>query len=110
MWNAATRKVTSTIVPPVNWAQARAARRNDAARAAPPGASAVFSPDGMSLATTAAYGYGTYLYDVANRKLLATLTDPGASTSMLPAVAFSPDGPMMAVVESNGRTYLWRLT
>ena len=107
-WNAATRKFTGTVVPPVNRAQAQAARRS--ADAAPPGASAVFSPDGMSLATTAAYGYGTYLYDVANRKLLATLTDPGASTSMLPAVAFSPDGPMMAIVESNGRTYLWRLT
>lgn len=63
----------------------------------------------MSLATTAAYGYGIYLYDAANRKLLATLTDPGARTSMLPAVAFSPDSPMMAVVESNGCTYLWRL-
>ena len=108
LWNAATRKFTGTIVPPVNRAQAQAARRS--ADAAPPGASAVFSPGGISLATTAAYGYGTYLYDVANRKLLATLTDPGASTSMLPAVAFSPDGPMMAVVESNGCTYLWRLT
>jgi WD40 repeat protein len=108
LWNAATRKFMGTVVPPVNRAQAQAARRS--ADAAPPGASAVFSPDGMSLATTAAYGYGTYLYDVANRELLATLTDPGASTSMLPAVAFSPDGPMMAVVESNGRTYLWRLT
>jgi WD40 repeat protein len=108
LWNAATRKFTGTLVPPVNRAQAQAARRS--ADAAPPGASAVFSPDGMSLATTAAYGYGTYLYDVANKKLLATLTDPGASTSMLPAVAFSPAGPLMAVVESNGRTYLWRLT
>lgn len=108
LWNAATRKFTGTVVPPVNRAQAQAARRS--ADAAPPGASAVFSPDGMSLVTTAAHGYGTYLYDVATRKLLATLTDPGASTSRLPAVAFSPDAPMMAVVESNGRTYLWRLT
>lgn len=110
VWNAHTRKFTSTLVPPVNWAQARAARRNDGARAAPPGASAVFSPDGTILAATAAYGYGTYLYGVAGRKLLATLADPGAGPSMPPAVTFSQVGPMMAAVERNGRTYLWRLT
>ena len=108
LWNAATRRFTGTVVPPVNRARAQAARRGGA-DAAPPGASAVFSPDGTILAATAAYGYGTCLYNVADGKLLATLTDPGASPSTLPAVAFSPDG-LMAVVESNGRTYLWRLT
>ena len=110
LWNAASRKFTSTIVPPVNWAQARAARRNHRILAALPGASAVFSPDGTILAATAAYGYGTCLYGVAGGKLLATLTDPGAGPSMTRAVTFSRAGPMMAVVESNGRTYLWRLT
>ena len=110
LWNAATRKFTSTVVPPVNWARARAARRREGASAAPPGASAVFSSDGTILAAAAAYGYGTYLYRVADGKLLATLTDPGAGLGMTRAITLSRVGPMMAVVESNGRTYLWRLT
>jgi WD40 repeat protein len=114
LWNVGSRKVTATITPPFNQGQAVAANSDNDAGTDPVPASwtdveAVFSPNGKILAANAAFGTGTYLYDVATRKLLATLTDPGTDTTYLPTVVFSPDGSMLAVVDSNGHTYLWHI-
>ncbi|MGH3168164.1 MAG: WD40 repeat domain-containing protein, partial [Trebonia sp.] len=49
----------------------------------------------------------TYVWDTATRNLVATLTD--ARSYGVDAVAFSPDGKMLATGDSNGRTYLWNL-
>jgi hypothetical protein len=55
------------------------------------------------------FGYGTYLYDVATGKQFATLADPGGDNTQAPALTLSPDGTMVAVTDTNGRTYLRRL-
>jgi WD40 repeat protein len=114
LWNVSSRKVTATITPPFNQGRAVASYSDNDVGIDPLPASwtdveAVFSPSGKILATNAAFGTGTYLYDVSTRKLLATLTDPGTNTTYLPTVVFSPDGSMLAVVDSNGHTYLWHM-
>ena len=114
LWNVSSRKVTATITPPFNQGRAVAWYSANDVGIDPSPASwtdveAVFSPSGKILAANAAFGTGTYLYDVSSRKLLATLTDPGTNTTYLPTVVFSSDGSMLAVVDSNGHTYLWHM-
>jgi WD40 repeat protein len=46
------------------------------------------------------------LSDVVTHKIIATLTDPG-SGHRVNAVAFSPDGTLLAAGDAYGDTYLW---
>jgi WD40 repeat protein len=64
-----------------------------------------FSPDGKTLAT-GDLDDSTYLWDVATRTLIATLTDPEGGKNVQ-AVAFSPGGKTLATGDANGSTYLW---
>lgn len=115
LWDAATRRLTATIAPPINVAAGNASISKDSADGGPypaPGdfpqnVNVAFSPDGTTLATDVSFGYGTYLYDVATRNRLATLTDPGG-WFWAPSAVFSPDGTMLAVTD-HGHAYLWRL-
>jgi WD40 repeat protein len=116
LWNVTTRKLTATIHLPFSIGRAQAVASNAATgKDDTPGPVSVrtiaaFSPDGKILAANAQYGHGTSLYDVATRKLLATLTDPGTDSSRVAReVVFSPHGSMLAVVDGNGRTYLWHV-
>jgi WD40 repeat protein len=117
LWNVAARKLTATFTPPVNEAAGNAYISKGPADGGPypgPGlfdqcVTAVLSPGGTILAAGMDFGYGTYLYDVATGKRLATLTDPGGDIIQAPALALSPDSKMLAVTDANGRTYLWRL-
>jgi WD40 repeat protein len=80
-----------------------------------------FSPDGRMLAsgdslmtgytgTTSVFIGQTTLWDVATRRHLATLADPGSQG--VNSVAFSPDGRVLATGDSgdgDGGTYLWNV-
>jgi WD40 repeat protein len=68
-----------------------------------------FSPDGKILATAdealPSFAGTIYLWNLASRKVIATLTDPHSQG--VNSVAFSPDGKTLAAADINGRTYLW---
>ena len=64
-----------------------------------------FSPDGTLLAA-ADYNGGTYLWDIANDTLLATLSAGVQSATEVSSVAFSPDGKLLAAAEGS-HVYLW---
>jgi WD40 repeat protein len=45
---------------------------------------------------------------IADGSPIAALADPGSKN--VSAVAFSPDGKLLATADMNGRTYLWDIT
>jgi WD40 repeat protein len=51
----------------------------------------------------------TYLLDTATGDQKATLADPASGPQGVGAVAFSPDGNMLATRDTNGTTYLWKI-
>ena len=65
-----------------------------------------FSPDGATLAV--AFRGGVQLWDMATRKLTATLTGDGGMSP--DAIVFSPRGSTLAVGDEDGNLYLWDLT
>ena len=52
----------------------------------------------------------TYLRAAATGDNMATLTDPASGSQGVGAVAFSPDGRLLAAGDTNGTTYLWRVS
>jgi WD40 repeat protein len=112
LWDVATRRLTATIAPPVDVARGNASIAKDGTPYPVAGAfdkttTAALSPDGAIVAIDESFGYGTYLYDVATRNRVATLTGPGGRTGAVAWIAFSPDGTTMAVTEARGPTCLW---
>jgi WD40 repeat protein len=107
VWNAATGRGVATFADPGTYPDNKIPRVSAVA----------FSPSGTTLATANHIGT-VYLWDVATRRSTEVLTDPrDAVTSpvatpnpnpvALNAVAFSPDGALVAAGDADGHTYLW---
>jgi WD40 repeat protein len=128
LWDAATRSLIASFTPSVNQGAGNASISKGPDDGGPfPEAGlfstndvAALSPDGKVVAAYTDFDYGTNLYDVATKKLIATLGDPGGISgpqTMGPqtpntavSLVFSPDGAMLAVTDYNGKTYLWSLS
>jgi WD40 repeat protein len=117
VWDTATQSVTATLTPPINVLEANSYYYSPDADVAgqveggggPIGVTVAFSSDGDVLAAGVDYGYGVCVWDSAGRHQIASVTDPGGDNSEAPPLALSPDGSLLAVVDPNGRTYVWRV-
>jgi WD40 repeat protein len=118
VWNAATGQPVITLAPPINIMEANSLYYSPGDVAGqiengngPIGVTLASSKNGSLLATGIDYGYGADLWSGTGTAVhqTATLTDPHGDNSQAPQVALSPDGTMLAVVDHNGRTYLWHI-
>jgi WD40 repeat protein len=115
LWDVATGQPVATLVPPINIMEANSLYYNSNADVAgqiegggdPIGVTVASGNHGSFLVTGIDYGYGADLWTGPHQT--ATLTDPGGDNTQAPQLALSPDSTMLAVVDHNGRTYLWHV-
>jgi WD40 repeat protein len=119
LWDVATGQPLVTLAPPINIMEANPLYYTPADVAGqiensygPIGVTLASSEAGSVLATGIDYGYGVdlWIFSGAGTYRVANLTDPGGNNTQAPQLALSPDDTMLAVVDNNGRTYLWRVS
>lgn len=70
-----------------------------------------FSADGKMLA--AGYGFydegGVTIWNIASRKVIATLLEKESKRGGINKITFSPDGKLFAAADSNGNVWLWKV-
>lgn len=118
VWDVSTRRVTATLSPAINVLEANPLFYNPNADVngevaggnGPIGVTVAFSHNGQVLAAGVDYGYGACLWNGAATGQIATVTDPRGNNSQAPGLALGPNGGTLAVVDHNGRVYLWRLS
>jgi WD40 repeat protein len=117
LFDAATGQEIAAVAPRINAVESNSLYDSNAdvsglleANQGPVGVTVALSQDGGVLAAGVDYGYGVEVWSGAGTPthLIASLTDPGGDKSQAPQLALNPDGTMLAVVDHNGRTYLWR--
>jgi TIR domain/WD domain, G-beta repeat len=105
LWDTATRKLAATFHNPHGQEVNSVAFGPSDILAA-----GVGNPLHLGAAITGATASGkgaTYLWDIATRKIITTLTDLGGQVVI--SVAFGPQDTAVAAGDSNGSTYLWQL-
>jgi WD40 repeat protein len=99
LWSVATWRLVATLTDP--------AIDNPSYNGPSPSVNGLaFSPGGTTLAVADDDG-NSYVWNVAARRLAATLTDPDSGG--VRQVAFSPGGRLLAAGDANGSAYLWRV-
>jgi WD40 repeat protein len=114
LWDVSTEKPVAALAPPINimkanrlyYSPADVAGQIEGANG-PIGVTVVSGDHGRVLATGVDFGYGTDLW--AGAQKTAVLTDPHGDNTQAPQLALSPNGTMLAVVDHNGRVYLWHI-
>ena len=120
LWDGTAGKVIGTLTPRINVLESNPLYNNPQADVSgllegsqnSVGVTVALSQDGTVLAAGVDYGYGVQVWNgaAAPTRQTASLTDPDGDNSQAPQLALSPDGAMLAVVDHNGRTYLWRVS
>jgi WD40 repeat protein len=119
LWDGATGNAIRTLTPSINVLESNSLYNSPQADVSgllegsqnSVGVTVALSQDGNILAAGVDYGYGVQVWSGAGAPIhqIASVTDPGGDNSQAPQLALSPDGAMLAVVDHNGRTYLWRV-
>jgi WD40 repeat protein len=114
LWDLSTEKPVAALAPPINIMEANPLYYSPADIAGqieggdgPIGVTVISGNHGRVLATGIDFGYGTDLWSGTHQT--ATLTDPHGDNTQAPQLALSRNGTMLAVVDHNGRVYLWHI-
>jgi WD40 repeat protein len=119
LFDAATGRQVAVVYPAINVLESNSLFYSTQADVAgelegiegPVGVTVALSQDGRVLAAGVDYGYGVQVWTGSGAPTheIASLTDPGGNNSTAPQLALNPAGTMLAVVDHNGRTYLWHI-
>jgi WD40 repeat protein len=122
MFDAATGRQVAVVYPAINVLESNSLFYSSQADVAgelegiegPVGVTVALSQEDQVLAAGVDDGYGVGVWTGSGApahkiEKIASLTDPGGDNSQAPQLALNPAGTLLAVVDHNGRTYLWHV-